>query len=80
MIENINEIKYPVIVEVADDEGNFCIYESPTSVANLVSEAGFYVEDEPIQEDDTICTKEFLQGKYIRAKCLEEMEYIRKTV
>lgn len=78
MIENINEIKYPIIVEVADDEGNFCIYESPTSVANLVSEAGFYVEDEPIQEEDAICTKEFLLGKYIRVKCLEEFNFVKK--
>lgn len=76
MIENINEIKYPVIVEVADDEGNFCIYESPTSVANLTLSNKSYVEDEPIQEDDTICTKEFLQGKYVRVKCVEEFNFL----
>lgn len=78
MIENINEIKYPVIVEVADEGGNFCIYESPTSVANLTSSNKAYVEDEPIQEDDTICTKEFLRGKYVRVKCLEEFNFVRE--
>lgn len=78
MIENINEIKYPVIIEVADDEGNFCIYESPTSVANLISDANFYIEDEPIQEGDTICTKEFLRGKYVRVKCVGEFNFLKE--
>tara|TARA_R100000541_G_C1897352_1_gene84048 strand:+ start:76444 stop:77184 length:741 start_codon:yes stop_codon:yes gene_type:complete len=78
MIENINEIKYPVIVEVADDGGNFCIYESPTSVANLTISNKAYVEDEPIQKDDTICTKEFLQGKYVRVKCPTDILFLMK--
>ncbi len=78
MIENMNEIKYPVIVEVADDEGNFCIYKSPTSVANLVSSNETYVEDVPIQEGDTICTKEFLQGKYVRVKYPTDILFLMK--
>lgn len=79
MIENINEIKYPVIIEVADEEGNFCIYESPTSVASLIRSDKSYVEDEPIQKGDTICTKEFLRGKYIRVRCPEDVTFLMKV-
>lgn len=78
MIENINEIKYPVIVEVGDDEGNFCIYESPSSVANLISDNKTYVKDVPIQEEDTICTKEFLQGKYVRVNWYADILFLMK--
>ncbi len=78
MIENINEIKYPVIVEVADDEGNFYLYDSPLSVYYFEGGGSMFTEHLPIQEGDTICTKEFLRGKYVRVKCLEEMDYIRK--
>lgn len=78
MIENINEIKYPVIVEVGDDEGNFCIYESPSSVANLIASNKTYVEDAPISNFDTICTKEFLQGKYVRVKWYTDILFLMK--
>ena len=78
MIDNTNEIKYPVIVKSSEGECTY-LYESPTSAYYFVKGSiDRYLRCEPIQEDDTICTKEFLQGKYVRVKCPEEMEYIRK--
>ncbi len=78
MIDNINEIKYPVIVKSSEGECTY-LYKSPTSAYYFV-EGGIdsYLRCEPIQEEDTICTKEFLQGRYVRVKCPEEMDYIRK--
>ncbi len=76
MIENVNEIKYPVIIKAWG--ASYYLYESCKSAHKLDSEGSLYKESLPINKHDTIRTKEFLQGKYVRVKCPEEMDYIRK--
>lgn len=74
MIENTYEIKYPVIVKDSTDD-NFIIYRSLTRGYSFSYNIHI---DEPISKRDTICTKEFLQGKYVRVKCVEEFNFLKE--
>lgn len=76
MIENINEIKYPVIIKAW--EASHYLYESCKSAHKLDSEGSLYKESLPINKQDRICTKEFLQGKYVRVKCAEEFSFVKE--
>jgi hypothetical protein len=73
MIENINEIKYPVIVK-----GDCTyLYENPSSAAILEYPLLGYRSMKPITENDIVCTRDFLKDKVVKVKCLEERNYLR---
>ena len=73
MIENINEIKYPVIVK-----GDCTyLYENPSSAAILEHPLLGYRPVKPITENDIVCTRDFLKDKVVKVKCLEEKNYLR---
>ena len=73
MIENIKEIKYPVIVK-----GDYTyLYENPSSAAVLEYPLLGYRPVKPITENDMVCTRDFLKDKVVKVKCLEERNYLR---